>query len=247
MSTDFIIRTQAVTRRFGGFVALNDVSIDFERGKLTSIIGPNGAGKSTFFNILSGSFAPSSGKVIFNGKDITGYKQHRFSHIGIAKSFQITNIFPRFSVIENVRIALQAQVSRFNLWQSRTSLDLIEQAHVLLRTVGIDAHARRHAADLAHGQQRALEIAIALASHPSLLLLDEPTAGMSPEETKSMIDLIVKLASERTVILVEHKMKMVMGISDRLVVLHHGEYLASGSPSDIRNNDEVKRVYLGQH
>jgi branched-chain amino acid transport system ATP-binding protein len=247
MSTDCIIRTEAVTRRFGGFVALNDVSIDFERGKLTSIIGPNGAGKSTFFNILSGSFAPSSGKVIFNDKDITGYKQHRFSHIGIAKSFQITNIFPRFSVLENVRIALQAQVSRFNLWQSRASLDLIEQAHALLRTVGIDAHARRHAADLAHGQQRALEIAIALASHPSLLLLDEPTAGMSPEETKSMMDLIVKLASERTVILVEHKMKMVMGISDRLVVLHHGEYLASGSPADIRNNDEVKRVYLGQH
>jgi branched-chain amino acid transport system ATP-binding protein len=247
MSTKTIIKTEAVTRRFAGFTALKNVSIEFEEGKLTSIIGPNGAGKSTYFNILSGGFPPSEGKVIFDGMDLTGAKQHEFAHIGVAKSFQITNIFPNFSVLENVRIALQAHVSRYNLWTKRSSLNLNDPAHALLKVVGIEGQARRVARELAHGQQRALEIAIALSSDPKLLLMDEPTAGMSPEETKSMMDLIVQLAATRTVILVEHKMKMVMGISDRIVVLHHGEYLASGTPADIRSNDEVKRVYLGQH
>jgi branched-chain amino acid transport system ATP-binding protein len=247
MSAETIIRTEAVTRRFGGFTALNNVSIDFERGKLTSIIGPNGAGKSTYFNILSGSFPPSEGKVIFDGKDLSGARQHEFAHIGIAKSFQITNIFPNFSVLENVRIALQAHVSQFNLFRNRHALGLADRAHALLDTVGLGAHHQRLARELAHGQQRALEIAIALAADPKLLLLDEPTAGMSPEETRSMMDLIVRLVAQRTVILVEHKMKMVMGISDRIVVLHHGELLAVGTPDDIRGNDDVKRVYLGQN
>ncbi|MEN3364753.1 MAG: branched-chain amino acid transport system ATP-binding protein [Burkholderiales bacterium] len=247
MSAETIIRTEAVTRRFGGFTALSNVSIDFERGKLTSIIGPNGAGKSTYFNILSGSFPPSEGKVIFDGKDLTGARQHEFAHIGIAKSFQITNIFPNFSVLENVRIASQAHVSQFNLFRNRESLCLADKAHALLDTVGLGRHSKRLARELAHGQQRALEIAIALAADPKLLLMDEPTAGMSPEETRAMMDLIVKLAAERTVILVEHKMKMVMSISDRIVVLHHGEFLAAGTADEIRNNQDVKRVYLGQH
>jgi len=247
MSTDAIITTQGVTRRFGAFTALKNVSIDFERGKLTSIIGPNGAGKSTYFNILSGTFPPSEGKVIFDGKDLAGLKPHEFAHIGIAKSFQITNVFPNFTALENVRIALQAHVSRYNLWVKKSSLNLDDRAYTLLKTVGIENRTGHLARELAHGQQRALEIAIALSSDPKLLLLDEPTAGMSPEETKSMMDLIVQLATTRTVILVEHKMKMIMGISDRIVVLHHGEFLAAGTPADIRNNDEVKRVYLGQH
>jgi branched-chain amino acid transport system ATP-binding protein len=247
MSGDIIIRTDAVTRRFGGFTALKNVSVGFEKGKLTSIIGPNGAGKSTFFNILSGAFAPSEGRVIFGEEDVTGTKPHLFPRIGISKSFQITNIFPAFTVLENVRIALQAHVSRFNFWCRRSSLGLEDKAHALLQTVGLDRQSRSLARELAHGQQRALEIAVALAGDPKLLLMDEPTAGMSPQETTAMMDLIVKLVAERTIILVEHKMKMVMGISDRLVVLHHGEFLAAGTPDEIRNNDEVKRVYLGQH
>ena len=247
MSADIIIRTEAVTRRFGGFTALRNVSVDFEQGKLTSIIGPNGAGKSTFFNILSGAFAPSEGRVLFGDVDVTGLKPHAFPRIGISKSFQITNIFPAFTVLENVRVALQAHVSRFNFWARRSSLGLEDKAYSLLETVGLARQCHRRASELAHGQQRALEIAVALAGNPKLLLMDEPTAGMSPEETKAMMDLIVKLVSERTVILVEHKMKMVMGISDRIVVLHHGEFLAAGTPDDIRNNDDVKRVYLGQH
>ena len=247
MAADIILRTENLTRRFAGFTALNDVSVDFEQGKLTSIIGPNGAGKSTFFNLMSGTFPPSAGRVVFRQRDLTGLKQHDFAHVGVSKSFQITNIFPAFTVLENVRIALQARVGRLNFWRRRSTLALDDPAYDLLTMVGLGAHARRPARELAHGQQRALEIAIALAADPALLLMDEPTAGMSPEETRSMMDLIVKLASQRTVILVEHKMKMVMGISDRIVVLHHGELLATGKPDDIRANDDVKRVYLGQH
>jgi branched-chain amino acid transport system ATP-binding protein len=247
MAADIILRTEHLTRRFGKFTALNDVSVDFERGKLTSIIGPNGAGKSTFFNVLSGSFAPSSGRVVFDGVETSRLRQHAFSHIGVAKSFQITNVFPSFSVLENVRVALQARVARLNLWRRRDTLGLEPRAHELLQLVGLGQHAARPARELAHGQQRALEIAIALAADPKLLLMDEPTAGMSPEETRTMMDLIVRLAAERTVVLVEHKMKMVMGISDRIVVLHHGELLAAGTPDDIRANDEVRRVYLGRH
>jgi branched-chain amino acid transport system ATP-binding protein len=247
MAADIILRTEGLTRRFGGFTALRDITVDFERGKLTSIIGPNGAGKSTFFNVLSGSFGPSSGRVLFEGVEVSGLRQHHFARIGVAKSFQITTIFPAFSVLENVRIALQARHARLNFWGRREALGLEPAAQALLQQVGIGAHARRPARELAHGQQRALEIAIALAADPKLLLMDEPTAGMSPEETRAMMDLIQRLASQRTVILVEHKMKIVMGISDRIVVLHHGALLATGAPADIRANEDVKRVYLGQH
>ncbi len=247
MSGNIILATQAVGKNFGKFRALSGITAAFQTGKLTSIIGPNGAGKSTFFNLLSGAFPPSEGRVIFEGRDITGTPQHAFAKLGIAKSFQITNVFPLLSVHENVRVSLQALVSRYQIWQPRTTLvGLAERADALLKTVGLLDRRARAAGTLAHGEQRALEIAMALASNPRLLLLDEPTAGMSPEETRAMMDLILKLASERTVILVEHKMKLVMGISDRLLVLHHGELLAEGTPDDIRHNETVKRVYLGQ-
>lgn len=247
MTTEAIIETRNVSKRFAGFTALNDVSVKIRPGLLTSIIGPNGAGKSTFFNMLSGAFEPSGGQIVFMGKDITGLRPHEFAHAGISKSFQITNLFPNFTALENVRIALQAHVSRYGMLRRRASLEgLNEQASVLLSTVGLAERANRLARELAHGQQRALEIAVALAARPKLLLMDEPTAGMSPEETKVMMVLIRKLVEERTVVLVEHKMKMVMGISERIVVLHHGELIAEGTPDDIRANDLVKRVYLGQ-
>lgn len=247
MSADAVIETRGVTKQFGGFTALKDVSVKVPVGKLTSIIGPNGAGKSTYFNILSGAFAPTQGQVLFEGRDITGLKPHEYAHLGIAKSFQITNLFPNFTAQENVRIALQAQVSRYALWSKRDNLPgLHEQSMELLALVGLEARSKNLARELAHGQQRALEIAVALAARPKVLLMDEPTAGMSPEETKIMMSLIQRLAKERTVILVEHKMKMVMGISDHLVVLHHGQLLAEGTPDEIRNNETVKAVYLGQ-
>jgi branched-chain amino acid transport system ATP-binding protein len=242
-----ILQVQGITKRFGNFVALHDVSTQFEAGKLSAIIGPNGAGKSTFFNVVSGAFPPSSGRLMFQGRDITGLPQHEFARIGIAKSFQITNVFKRLSAHENVRVAVQMRRSRYQLLQPRAAMqDISDRASELLQRVGLQHLRDRPASDLAHGQQRALEVAMALAAEPALLLMDEPTAGMSPEETKVMMDLILQLAAERSVILVEHKMKLVMGICQRLLVLHHGEFLAEGTPDDIRANAEVRRVYLGK-
>ncbi len=242
-----IMRTQGVSKVFGKFKALNNISAEFRSGAITAIIGPNGAGKSTYFNLLSGAFRPSSGVVEFEGRDVTKLAQHEFAHLGIAKSFQITNVFPNLTTRENIRVGLQAFVSRYDIWRPRANLPgLIEKADELLMLVGLGDRRARLAKELAHGEQRALEIGMALASNPRLLLLDEPTAGMSPEETRVMMDLIVKLSTERTVILVEHKMKLVMGISDRVLVLHHGELLAQGTPIQVRQNEQVKRVYLGQ-
>jgi branched-chain amino acid transport system ATP-binding protein len=243
-----ILEVERISQRFGNFQALNNISVAFQPGKLTAIIGPNGAGKSTFFNVVSGAFAPTAGRIRFNGEDLTGLAQHDYARIGIAKSFQITNVFKQLSAHENVRVAAQMRASRFALLKPRASLrELIDKADALLARVGLASARNKPAAELAHGQQRALEVAMALACEPKLLLMDEPTAGMSPEETTVMMNLITSLASERTVILVEHKMKLVMGICERLIVLHHGELLAEGSPHEIRGNAEVKRVYLGQN
>ncbi len=246
-STVPMLEVQSISKHFGKFVALSGVSTKFEAGKLAAIIGPNGAGKSTFFNVVSGAFAPSAGRLKFQGRDITGLAQHEFARIGIAKSFQITNVFKQLSAHENVRVAAQMRHARYQLWQPRAAFkEVAERADALLERVGLAALRHKPAADLAHGQQRALEVAMALAAEPLLLLMDEPTAGMSPEETRVMMDLITALAAERTVILVEHKMKLVMGICQRLLVLHHGEFLAEGTPDDIKANADVRRVYLGQ-
>lgn len=243
-----ILQAKAVTQRFGRFTALKNIDVSFDRNKLTAIIGPNGAGKSTFFNVISGAFPPTEGQIFYNGREITGLKQHEFARIGISKSFQITNVFKDLSAHENVRVANQMRTSRYNIFTPRGSFKALHaQADELLEKVGLTKVAAKRASELAHGQQRALEIAMALASAPELLLLDEPTAGMSPEETVFMMDLIHRLSQERTVILVEHKMKLVMGICEHLIVLHHGEFLAQGTPDQIRSNEEVRRVYLGQN
>lgn len=242
-----ILEVDHVSRRFGKFVALNDVSVKFHQNKLTAIIGPNGAGKSTFFNVVSGAFPPSEGTIRFQGRDITGLASHEFARIGIAKSFQITNVFKQLSALENVRVAAQMRRTRFQIFRPRSAYaELTDHAEQLLERVGLASLRDKPASDLAHGQQRALEVAMALAAEPTLLLMDEPTAGMSPEETTVMMKLIERLAAERTVILVEHKMKLVMGLCERLIVLHHGEFLAEGTPDEIRANSEVRRVYLGQ-
>ncbi len=247
MTAPDFLDVRKVSRHFGHFKALSDVSVSFAPNQLTAIIGPNGAGKSTFFNVLSGALAPTTGEIFFEGHNITGLAPHEYARRGIAKSFQITNVFKQLSVHENVRVAAQMRYSRFDILTPRHQLrEAIDEADALLERVGLIQLRDKTVADLAHGQQRSLEIAMALAASPKLLLMDEPTAGMSPQETAAMMDLIVQLAEERTVILVEHKMKLVMGICERLIVLHHGELLAQGTPEDIRNNDEVRRVYLGQ-
>jgi branched-chain amino acid transport system ATP-binding protein len=245
--SETLLEARQLSRHFGRFKALSEVSVRFAKGQLSAIIGPNGAGKSTFFNLLSGALPPTHGQVFFEGQDITGMAPHQYARRGIAKSFQITNVFKQLSVHENVRVVAQMRHSRFNLWRPRQGMrEAIAEADELLQRVGLVDLRHKTVGDLAHGQQRALEVAMALAAKPRLLLMDEPTAGMSPEETGTMMKLITELAQERTVILVEHKMKLVMGICERLIVLHHGEFLAEGSPDEIRRNDEVRRVYLGQ-
>ncbi len=247
MSGTPILEARAVSRQFGKFKALQNINVAFRTGELTAIIGPNGAGKSTFFNVITGGVPASSGQVLFEGQDITALAAHDYARIGIAKSFQITNVFKQLSAHENVRVALQMRVSKFEILRARQGYpELIQRADELLARLGLSESRDKLAGDLAHGQQRSLEVAMALACEPKLLLMDEPTAGMSPQETSVMMALILQLAQERTVILVEHKMKMVMGLCKRLVVLHHGELLADGNPDDIRSNAEVKRVYLGQ-
>ena len=242
-----ILEAKNISVNFGKFRALQNVSAKFDTGSLTAIIGPNGAGKSTFFNVLSGAFSPTQGEIIYEGSNITGKQPFEFPRLGISKSFQITNVFKNLTVHENVRVAAQMEFARFNFFRNaQTYQDPIDSANQLLEEVLLKKLSHKKAGDLAHGQQRALEIAMALACNPKLLLLDEPTAGMSPEETVVMMDLIRKIASERTVILVEHKMKLIMGLCKRIIVLHHGEFLAEGSPDEIQNNAEVRRVYLGQ-
>jgi branched-chain amino acid transport system ATP-binding protein len=241
-----LLETERLTRSFGSLVAVNGVSLVIRRGELRSIIGPNGAGKTTLFRLVSGEMAPSSGRVKFRDADITGLPQHRVCRLGIAKSYQITNIFPHLSVGENVRVAVQGYARSFNFWSRADRIaGCRERAVDILETVGLARRAERLAAHLSHGEKRHLEIGITLASEPVLLLLDEPTAGMSPEETDETMVLIRELARGRTVVLVEHKMKLVMGISDRVTVLHQGQVLADGSPDEIRSNALVQETYLG--
>jgi len=243
-----LLAVENIGRSFSGFVALEGVTAAFEPNRVTAIIGPNGAGKSTFFNVLSGVLAPSSGAIRFKGRDITGTPQHRFVHLGIARSYQITNIFPELSVHENVRVAAQTFRARYDIWRDRATMtELADKADAVLTAVGLAGRRDETAKFLAHGQQRALEIAIALVADPELLLLDEPTAGMGPEETRDMVMLLERLAADRTILLIEHKMKMILGLSDRILVLHHGRLIADGSPQHIQTDPEVRRVYLGQN
>jgi len=247
MSATPILRTRGITKRFGSFTANQDISVSLETGKLTAIIGPNGAGKSTFFNMISGGIAPTEGEIMFDGKSLIGLRTHEFAKAGISKSFQITNLFPALSVLENVRVAVQCLHRTFDLGTPRhRPAEWSEKAEELLELVGLQDKRHVPADSLAHGEQRSLEIAVALAGDPRLLLLDEPTAGMSPEETRAVMDLILKLLESRTIGLVEHKMKLVMGVSDSIIVLHQGSLLVQGKPDDIRANEDVKRVYLGK-
>ena len=241
-----LLRTEALTRSFGSLMAVNRVDFTVYTGELRSIIGPNGAGKTTLFRLISGEMKPSTGRIWFRDREITGRPQHMVVRLGVAKSYQITNIFPHLSVLENVRVAVQGHARAFNFWTHAARLPGVrEKAQALLVTIGLADKATELAATLSHGEKRHLEIAIALASDPTLLLLDEPTAGMSPEETDETMVLIRELARGRTVVLVEHKMKLVMKISDRITVLHQGAFLAEGTPDEIRANPTVQQTYLG--
>lgn len=245
-SSDVLLETRDLSRAFGRLRAVDSVSLSIRKGDLHSIIGPNGAGKTTFFRLVSGEMAPSSGSIRFNGADITGLPQHKVARLGIAKSYQITNVFPHLSVFENVRVAAQGWRRSFNFWSRAERLaDARARAESVLDRIGLRRKASLPAAHLSHGEQRHLELAIALAAEPALLLLDEPTAGMSPEETDETMELIPRIAQGTTVVIVEHKMKLIMKISDRITVLHQGQILADGAPQEIRANEQVRMTYLG--
>jgi branched-chain amino acid transport system ATP-binding protein len=241
-----LLSTERLTRTFGSLAAVLNVDFTIGPGELRSIIGPNGAGKTTFFRLVSGEMRPTAGVIRFKGEDITGLPQHRISRLGIVKSYQITSIFPHLTVRENVRVAAQAATATYNFWSTARSLHAVgERADAVLAAVGLANRRGQLAAHLSHGEKRHLEIGIALAADPELLLLDEPTAGMSPEETEGTMRLIAEIARGRTVVLVEHNMKLVMRISHRITVFHQGEILAEGTPDEIRANERVQQVYLG--
>jgi branched-chain amino acid transport system ATP-binding protein len=231
--------------RFGGLVALNGVSFEVQRDEVRAIIGPNGAGKSTFFNCLTGVLRPTAGRILFNGQDITGLPPDRISQKGVARSYQITNILPNATTLENVRIAAQSRRHRWSLLtHHRAYHDIIERAEAVLEAVGLRGQSDELAANLSHGEQRHLEIAIALATEPELLCLDEPTAGMSAAETHDTMALIRQIAPNLTILIVEHDMQVVMELAQRITVLHYGEVLAEGSPAEIRQDQRVLEAYL---
>jgi branched-chain amino acid transport system ATP-binding protein len=240
-----VLRTENLSIRFGGLAALNGVNVEVRRGEVRAIIGPNGAGKSTFFNCLTGVLRPSSGRILFNGESITGLSPDRISRRGIARSYQITNILPNATTLENVRIAAQSRRHGWNMLRHHTHLrDIMEKAEAALAAVGLIEKADELAANLSHGEQRNLEIGIALATEPQLLCLDEPTAGMSAAETHETMALVRRIAKDLTIMIVEHDMQVVMELAQRITVLHYGEVLAEGTPEQIQQNPRVQEVYL---
>ena len=242
------LETNGVCKYFGGLKAVDGVDFSLSSGQLKSIIGPNGAGKTTFFNLLSGFYLPTKGTIRFEGKDISRKSMDQVSQLGITKTFQITQIFPRLTVFENVRIAAQSRKTAFNFWRRAGHFhDVNEKALEILDLVTLLDSRERIASNLSHGEKRYLEIGMALAAEPKVLLLDEPTAGMSPAETVEATHLIRAIADrlDLTIVLVEHDMSVVMEISDDILVLHEGKVLAEGNPKTISDNEEVQRVYLG--
>ena len=244
----FILETKSLKKQFGALRAINGIDFKLEKGELRAIIGPNGAGKSTFFNLLTGIIPPSGGDIFFQGQKITGLRPEEVSQKGIARSYQITNIFLNLSAYENVRIAAQSRQKSFDPFRHYSMLKEVDrQARTILDELQIRPDQEKMASALSHGEQRRLEIAIGLATQPSLLLLDEPTAGMSPTETDEIIALVKKISKGLTIVIVEHDMKVVMQLAQKISVLYYGEILAEGTPEEIRNNERVLEVYLGHN
>jgi branched-chain amino acid transport system ATP-binding protein len=240
-----LLRTEDLCIRFGGLSALNQVNFTVQRNEIRAVIGPNGAGKSTFFNCLTGVLRPTSGRILFDGADITGLSSDRISQKGIARSYQITNILPNATVLENARIAAQSRRHAWSLLtHHRAFRDVIEKAEAALDAVGLLGKANELAANLSHGEQRNLEIGIALATEPLLLCLDEPTAGMSAGETHETMELVRRIGRNLTILIVEHDMQVVMELAHRITVLNYGAILAEGTPAEIQENPRVLEVYL---
>ena len=243
-----ILQTERLTKSFGALTAVNGVSLGIEAGALHSVIGPNGAGKTTLFNLLTGTFPPTSGRIVFDEKEITGTPAHRIAHLGLARSYQRTSVFPAFSLLDNVWIAAFATGPSWSglLWRKTGRYpEVTERARQALSDVGLSNKTNQLAREISHGEQRQLELAIALAAAPRVLLLDEPAAGLSPDETRKMVALVRSLKGRYTIVLIEHKIDIIMSVSDRISVMHFGALIAEGSPGEIQRNPEVRRAYLG--
>jgi branched-chain amino acid transport system ATP-binding protein len=237
-----------VSKDFKGLKVLVDVNLTVEEGECHAVIGPNGAGKSTLFNVITGKYKPTAGKILFNGEDITGLAPYKISRKGLARSFQITNVFPRMTVYGNIRNAvLSRRKMRFNQFLKVDKLPGVgEETDRIIDMLGLGEARKDIASELSYGQQRALEIGIALATDPKVILLDEPTAGMTKEQTWEAVNFIKKITKGKTVMVVEHDMEVVFNMADKITVLGYGQVLASGSPQEIRENERVKKAYLGK-
>jgi branched-chain amino acid transport system ATP-binding protein len=242
-----ILRLTGLVKRFGGLTATDHTDLEVEAGEIHALIGPNGAGKTTLVHLISGALAPDAGSVTFGGRDITRTSMHERVALGLARSYQVTSIFSRLTVLDNVALAVQARAgSSLRFWHpARTESELFESGRAVLERTGLLARADAAAGSLAHGEQRQLEVALALATGPRMLLLDEPLAGMGPEESARMIELIGRLRQEATLLLIEHDMDAVFKLADRISVLVAGRVIASGAPEAIRAHAEVRRAYLG--
>jgi branched-chain amino acid transport system ATP-binding protein len=243
-----MLDVRGLRRSFGGVTAIDGVSLAVARREILAIIGPNGAGKSTLFNLITGHLRPDAGEVLLGGRDVTGMAPHRLCALGVARSFQRTNIFPKLTVFENVQAALIAHRGRGRDAWSRAAGLFRDEAHALLRDVNLLDKADTAGAALSHGNQKQLELGIALAGNPEILLLDEPTAGMSAAETRDSMALLRRIAAERglTLLFTEHDMEVVFSTAQRIAVLHQGRVIAAGAPEAIRADAEVRRVYLGE-
>jgi branched-chain amino acid transport system ATP-binding protein len=243
-----LLQVENLAKRFGGIVATDDFSLNVAAGELHAVIGPNGAGKTTLIAQLSGQLAPDAGRVCFSGQDITQLPMHRRSALGLARSFQITSLFLDLSVLDNVALAVQAHAGHsFRFWRNaRAEPELREPALAALARVGLFGRADLPAAALSHGEHRQLELAMALVGSPRMLLLDEPMAGLGPEESARMVEMLRALKCELTILLVEHDMEAVFALADRITVLVYGRVIASGKPDDIRSDRQVRDAYLGE-
>jgi branched-chain amino acid transport system ATP-binding protein len=243
-----LLKVESLSKRFGGIVATDDVTLDIAMGELHAVIGPNGAGKTTLIGQLCGQLQPDSGRTFFGGQDISALPMYKRSALGLARSFQITSLFLDLSVLDNVALAVQAHAGHsFHFWRNaRAEKELREPAHAALARVGLSARAGLPASALSHGEHRQLELAIALAGNPRMLLLDEPMAGLGPEESARMVDMLRVLKGELTILLVEHDMDAVFALADRVTVLVYGRVIASGKPDDIRADARVREAYLGE-
>ena len=242
-----ILEAVGISKHFGGLMANNDISFAVEEGKITSIIGPNGAGKTTLFNLLTGLYKPDTGKVLFEGQDISGWPIHNIVNLGIVRSFQVLNIFNEISPSENIRLAVQSRKKRgLNFFRSAAGFDDINQeTHAVLDEIGLTAVKDLPTKTLSYGDKRVLEIGIAMASRPKLLLMDEPTSGLPSSETERIKKFIKKISAQLTVVVIEHDMDIVLTVSDIIIVLHQGRVIAQGTPKEIKANAEVQEAYLG--